>query len=174
MLDEGEKGFLGRNWERCHKAVENTDFTQPSQNLWLGTSISTQADADKNIPILLQIPAAVRFVSIEPMLEQIDLRRYLGECEGCGYTLKDCKAIDRTKHLTCCPDCKHISVDWVIIGCESGPGARLCSLDDIRYVRDQCKEAGVPVFIKQITLNGKCNKYPDQWPEEFQIQEYPK
>jgi len=76
-LDEGHKGYLGRNWDECEKAAEQTDFNNElPPNLWLGTSISTQADADKNIPILLKIPAAVRFLSLEPMLESICLSNY--------------------------------------------------------------------------------------------------
>ncbi len=102
--------------------------------------------------------------------KQIDLDRV-------WYTMKDIPAA--VKYYSAEPLLETIYlrlngwIDWVIIGCESGPGARLCSLDDIRYVRDQCKEAGVPCFIKQIPLNGKCNKKPQEWPEEFRIQEYP-
>jgi protein gp37 len=124
-------------------ADEKQRGTWPN-NIWLGTSISTQADADKNIPILLKIPAAIRFVSIEPMLEIIDLEKYL------------------------------LDLDWVIIGCESGPKARLCSLEDIDYVIDQCKSANVPVFVKQIPINGKCSKHPEKWPAKYRIQEFPK
>ena len=117
------------------------DKIWPLPNLWLGTSISTQPDADKNIPILLQIPSALRFVSLEPMLERIDFYDSLP--------------------------------DWVIIGCESGPKARLCSLDDIRVAAGQAKHAGVPVFIKQVPIFGRCSKDPAEWPRDLRIQEYP-
>ena len=133
------------------------------KNLWLGTSISTQPDAEKNIPILLQIPAAVRFISIEPMLESIDLKHYL------PYSSVKCSAYIRGEKLQ--------AIDWVIIGCESGPGARLCSLADIDYAIDQCRQANVPLFLKQIPLSGKCEKDPAKWPKKYQcadLRQYPK
>lgn len=154
----------------------------PLPNLWLGTSISTQADADKNIPILLQIPAAVRFLSVEPMLPgKIDLWHGTPGWEQCrcGKILK----MPKVGHARC--DCINYdgnmggvfplinNIDWVIIGCESGPNARLCSLDDIRHIRDQCKAANVPVFIKQVPINSKCNNKPVEWPKDLRIQEYP-
>ena len=114
------------------------------KNLWLGTSISTQADADKNIPILLQIPAAVRFISVEPMLESIVFG----------------KAFLRY-------------IDWVIIGCESGPKRRPCGLEWIENVVRQCTEANVPVFVKQMEIGGKVSKKMEEWPEWAQRQEYP-
>ena len=162
----------------------------PYQKVWLGTSISTQADADKNIPILLQIPAAVRFVSLEPMLARIYLpRSYCTECgritrerqtHGCKYgSGGNCRCGKYLSYV----DAK---LDWVIIGCESGPGARLCSIEDIRDAVRQCKEANVPVFVKQVPIDidpgrcqcnschDKCSKKPEEWPEDLRIQEYPK
>ena len=61
--------------------------------------------------------------------------------------------------------------DYAFIGCESGPNARLCSLDDIRYMMQQCREADVKIHVKQIPLDGKCNKNIKEWPKEFQIRE---
>lgn len=131
-------------------------------NAWLGTSISTQPDADKNIPILLQIPAAVRSISLEPILETIQ---------------DNCKGFPRPQ----IPFNRKMvggwfweELDWVIIGCESGPRARLCFIDNIHAVVKQCRAAGVPVFVKQIPVNSKCNKNPDEWPEDLRVQEYPK
>nr|NIP28168.1 DUF5131 family protein [Phycisphaerae bacterium]NIU16026.1 DUF5131 family protein [candidate division Zixibacteria bacterium]NIW21377.1 DUF5131 family protein [candidate division KSB1 bacterium]NIP55642.1 DUF5131 family protein [Phycisphaerae bacterium]NIS52994.1 DUF5131 family protein [Phycisphaerae bacterium] len=150
----------------------------PLPNLWLGTSVSTQADADKNIPTLLQIPAAVRFLSLEPLLERIDLS------EAFNLWCKGEKKIDSIGNVYHKSARGYDLIKQIIIGCESGPGARLCSLDDIRYVRDQCKDAGVKCFIKQIPLPGcrKCrfepcthlhghkqitivSKNPKEWPE---------
>lgn len=117
----------------------------PLSNLWIGTSISTDTDAERNIPILLKIPAAVRFVSIEPILERIDLsQRYLGQIHQC------------------------------IIGCESGPKRRPCKPEWIEDAVRQCVEANVSVFIKQIEINGKVSKNPKEWPEWAQRQEYPR
>mgnify|MGYP001572364649 CR=1 FL=1 len=139
-------------------------------HLWLGVSVSTQADADKNIPILLQIPAAVRFVSIEPMLQWIRISpEYFGYLRTGKFRTRKAIKEYQVKYDKTAP-----KLNWIIIGCESGPGARLCELDDIRNVRDQCKEAGVPVFIKQIPINGKCSKNPAEWPEDMRVQEFPK
>jgi len=115
-------------------------------NLYLGVSISTQKDAEELIPILLQIPTAVRFVSVEPMLEAIDFG-FLPECGA--------------------------ELDWVICGCESGPSRRPCKIDWIRSLRDQCTDAGVPFFLKQMPGDGKLVKMPvldgkvwNQYPRE--------
>lgn len=135
----------------------------PFENVWLGTSISTQADADKNIPLLLQIPAAIHFVSLEPMLELIDL--------ASPYTSELYQKLTKNEYEFDLP-----GIDWVIIGCESGPKARLCSLDDIDYAIEQCREANVPVFLKQIPLNGKCVKKPERWPVKYRdkkLRQYP-
>jgi len=183
----GECNHLGCGLgDRISNGIANSANVPPTEirknwplpNLWLGTSISNQADADKNIPILLQIPAAVRFVSLEPMLERINIREYEEEewrCDGCGefyshfqdYTCNHCGYAERHSEY-------RNQLDWVIIGCESGPKARLCSIGDIRNAVRQCKEAGVPVFVKQIPIDGKCSKDPKEWPKDLRVQDYPK
>jgi protein gp37 len=107
-----------------------SDNPYPFQNLHLGVTCCTQSEADKNIPILLNIPATMKFVCIEPCLEEIDIHIYL--------------VTDR--HETFKP------VDWVIVGCESGQGSRPCQLNWIRSIVNQCKATNVPVFVKQIPL----------------------
>lgn len=89
-------------------------------NTWLGVTAENQKRADERIPILLQIPAAVRFVSIEPMLERIDLTQYL-----------------------------HCGINWTIIGAESGPKKRFFDPKWAESIISQCKKANVPVFYKQ-------------------------
>lgn len=138
----------------------------PLKNLWLGVTAENQEQADKRIPILLQIPAAVRFVSIEPMLGAVDIERYVSLREKC-FGKKGCGFIGISKEFVNpkkdgayrCPKCKKNhsflildSVDWVIVGGESGPGARYCSVDNIRGVVNQCQAANVPVFVKQIHM----------------------
>lgn len=114
----------------------------PLPNLHLGVSISTQAEADEKIPILLQIPAAVRFLSIEPMLEEIYIERVGQFCEG-------------------------YELDWVIVGCESGPKRRPCNTEWVRSIVEQCKMASVPVFVKQVNVQRKVIKMPQAWPQEL-------
>ncbi len=130
--------------------VNYEDFMSPS--LWLGVTAENQKCADERIPILLQIPAAVRFVSIEPMLEGMNLFN-----NGTTY---DIYLKNR--------------IDWVIIGCESGSNRRPCKLEWVRDLVAQCKEAGVAVFVKQLNINGKVVKDIKQFPKKLQIREYPK
>lgn len=133
-------------------------------NLWLGVTCENQPRADERIPLLLQIPAAVRFVSVEPMLESIDLSAWLdpdvfccgGEpeyCQGCerGSWLREKRAYDENGR---------IMLDWVICGGETGPGARPMQSDWARGLRDQCVGAGVPFFFK---------KHGDGWCKDFKI-----
>lgn len=107
-------------------------------NVWLGTSVEDQKTADERIPHLLKTPAAVRFLSIEPLLGPVDLERWL------SYT-PDCDCVGGHDH-----DCTaQAKIDWVIVGGESGPNARPCHPDWVRSIRDQCQAAGVPFFFKQ-------------------------
>ncbi|RLC38220.1 phage Gp37/Gp68 family protein [Candidatus Falkowbacteria bacterium] len=158
-----------------------------AENIWFGTTAENQEMADKRIPILLQIPAAVRFVSVEPMLGPVDLynkkRDYLGPITGTkGQVLED-------------------GLNWVIIGCESGPGARECKTEWVRGLVGQCQSASVPVFVKQLQMYKATNhnkifesadlvrsyycdekvkvkrfltKKIEQFPADLMIREYPK
>lgn len=110
------------------------------ENVWLGATIVNQAEADRDIPKLLQVPARVRFLSMEPLLGPVDLYAsgalFSGPCGGGG----DTGPIEY--------DCTGV-IDWVIVGGESGPGSRPMHLDWARSLRDQCQAAGVPFFFKQ-------------------------
>lgn len=127
------------------------------RNVWLGVSTEDQARADERIPHLLETPAAVRFISAEPLLGPIDLNvawhgedaldaECWGECAWCdkGFPpLHNCQKgnedWERGKS----------GLDWVIAGGESGPSARPMHADWVRSLRDQCAAAGVPFFFKQ-------------------------
>jgi protein gp37 len=103
----------------------------PLPNVWLGVSIENQETADERIPLLLQTPAAVRFISAEPLLGPIDISLYLEEE---GYI-----------------DDQYVRpLDWVIVGGESGRDARPCDLEWIRDIRAQCGFNGVACFVKQL------------------------
>lgn len=97
-------------------------------NVWLGVSVEDQLRADRRIPTLMQCPAAVRFLSVEPMLEEIDLK------------------LDDLLHLAW--DGRRIQ--WVIFGGESGPKARPLHIDWIRDGLQQCKALKIPAFVKQL------------------------
>lgn len=105
----------------------------PWPNVWLGVSVEDQAAADERIPHLLATPAAVRFVSCEPLLAPVDLRRWLwADTEPVTDRV-------RTPRL-----------DWVIVGGESGPGARPMNVAWARSLLAQCKAANIPAFTKQL------------------------
>lgn len=179
----------------------------PLPNLWLGTSIENQQTADERIPHLLQVPAAVRFLSAEPLLGPLELRsatRIAWECGKCrGYFPNPLEEI--------CPSCggrgywsgSHkfnppggqigSGIDWVIVGGESGPGARPCYVDWIRSIVDQCKSAGVACFVKQLgakpydpswhgggthegsrmLLNSSKGGDPSEWPNDLRVRQWP-
>jgi protein gp37 len=105
---------------------------KPPPNLWLGVSVEDQPRADERIPVLLQTPAAVRFLSCEPSLGPVSLRRWCDIDAGDGGTAWQPGGIG-----------------WVIAGGESGPHARPMHPDWARSLRDQCAAAGVPFFFKQ-------------------------
>ncbi len=97
-------------------------------NMWIGVSIEDQKRADERIPLLLQIPAKVRFLSVEPLLEKVDIARSLRPARDTG---------------------NYNPINWVIIGGESGKDRRDCGVEAICDVANQCFNAGVPCFVKQ-------------------------
>jgi protein gp37 len=137
---------------RDYIAVGNFDKrTWPIRNLWLGVTAENQEMADQRIPILLQTPAAVRFVSVEPMLEPMDLERYLWGTVGdtAGYFDRNGKRRSRGAGGQMLMASPLNALHWVICGGESGPGARPMHPNWARSLGDQCHEAGVPFFFKQ-------------------------
>jgi len=109
----------------------------PLPNVWLGVTAENQEMADLRIPILLQIPAAIRFVSIEPMLGPIDLSQWF-PWDSFRKSLPGWKRN---------PDYKQ-GLHWIICGGESGPKVRPMHPDWVRSIRDQCQTADVPFFFK--------------------------
>ena len=102
-------------------------------NVWIGTTVENQTEADRRIPHLLAIPARIRFLSVEPMLGPVDLERVW---------------MDRVQHRF--GDSANLpGLSWVICGGESGPGARPMHPARARSLRDQCNAAGVPFLFKQ-------------------------
>jgi len=151
----------------------------PLPNVWLGVSVEDQARADDRIPDLLATPAAVRFLSCEPLLGPVNLETawhgenaLAGECWGdCNWCKKgpdfppmhNCQAgLQSEAHWMKGRD----GIDWVIAGGESGPGARPMHPAWARSLRDQCADAGVPFFFKQWgewapELEEGCGIHPD-------------
>ena len=134
----------------CIKYLYGDDFPEIMPHVWCGTTVENQEWADKRIPHLLQIPASVRFVSVEPMLGVITLSWYLGELPP----------------LIGGNDIPSKGLDWVICGGETGPGSRPMHPDWARSLRDQCAAAGVSFFMKQMSKKAPI-------PEDLMIREMP-
>lgn len=125
-------------------------------NVWLGATVVNQAEADRDIPKLLAVPARVRFLSIEPMLGPIDLTRTVlhsgpfKPAPGAGRAWQGIKTVNVTMNALK-PGAKsgRPALSWVIAGGESGPHARPAHPDWFRSLRDQCAAAGVPFLFKQ-------------------------
>ena len=115
--------------------------TWPLPNVWLGVSVEDQEKADERIPLLLQTPAVVRFVSYEPALGPVDFSRWL-------HPTREIDVTEGSAEIRPNPH-SHV-LDWVICGGESGPNARPCNVQHIRTAVEQCQAAGVPVFVKQL------------------------
>ena len=184
----------GRQWGRmCDIARQipggshSHNPKYPLENVWMGVSVENQATADARIPLLLQTPAAVHWISLEPQLERVGLARYLRPVDGSG-----------PKFL-----------GWVVQGGESGPGARPFDIQWARNTIDQCREADVACFVKQlgakpywplvnglgqwadhvrfsrdtsreapyhwdeIHLNDRKGSDPAEWPEDLRVQQFP-
>jgi protein gp37 len=144
--------ILTKRPERMKKYFE--DYGCFAGNVWLGVSVEDQNTADERIPLLLatNMPSGKRFVSYEPALGAVDLSKDWDPIGGLR-TWVD-------------------MLDWVIMGCESGPNRRPMDIDWARSIRDQCQAANVPFFLKQGEIDGEVVKMPqfdgvvyDQYPE---------
>jgi protein gp37 len=162
---------------RC--ADSSAPILFPLRNVWLGVSVENQHFADERIPLLLETPAAVRFISAEPLLDEVDLTPHLegDTLAGHGY-----RGFSKGPRL-----------DWAIVGGESGPGARPFDIAWARSIVQQCKDAGVPVFVKQlgavpvigrdagdvfvpdheVLLRDRKGGDPSEWPEDLRVREFP-
>lgn len=160
-----------KEWQRKidymadHPAPAGGLYMQRYSHVWLGVSIEDQATADERIPLLWDTHASLRFVSYEPALGPVDIAPWL--LNG--------------------------SVDWVIVGGESGHGARPCAVEWLESMVEQCRAAKVPVFVKQLGANvvstfrvdetgawawraglkSRKGGDMDEWPPALQVREFP-
>ena len=109
----------------------------PPSNVWLGVSVEDQARAAERIPELAEIPAAVRWLSVEPLIGPVNLTDWL-------------EPVRTAKGDPDHPAVVIPGIDWCVVGGESGPNARPCDLAWIRSIVAQCRDAGVPVYVKQL------------------------
>jgi protein gp37 len=136
-----------RAFEFCHTYGIGTVNKWPA-NVWLGVSVENQAAADERIPLLLETPAAVRFLSCEPLLGPVDLERVQWPQKHKVDVLRG-GAWDYGRIPGFLQHSDMLTIDWVIAGGESGRGARGMHADWARSLRDQCTAANVPFFFKQ-------------------------
>lgn len=136
---------LTKRAARMAEYFETTGRHLHLTNVWLGVTVENQDAGYARIPPLLLCPAPVRFVSCEPML---------------GPGVLDYKWLSR--------------LDWVIVGCESGPRRRACPGNWIvEHVVRQCESVHVPVFVKQVDAYGRVSRDPDEWPPALRRREFP-
>jgi protein gp37 len=127
---------------------------QAPLNIWIGTSAEDQMRADERIPLLLKIPAKVRFLSIEPMIGAVDIRMTYCDLEG---------------------DTVPAGIHWVICGCESGANRRPMKMQWAMDLREQCEAAHVPFFMKQMSDTvKKVTGDIERFPAYLQVREFPK
>lgn len=152
FIEEADNGWRDEAWDiiratphltyqiltkRIERAADHLPPDWPLKNVWLGVSVENQEYADRRIPPLLDIPATVRFLSVEPLIGAVDLVSWFDN-------------IDRTRTGSLMrindfePD-----IDWVVAGGESGPDSRPSHPGWLRSLRDQCIEADVPFHFKQ-------------------------
>jgi protein gp37 len=176
----------------------------PLPNVWLGVSVEDQATADERIPLLLQTPAAVRWVSAEPLLGPVDLTHIQWPGKHRVDALRAGAWDMPGWHPGFVNHSDMERLDWVVTGGESGPHARPCHVDWLRDIVRQCRAADVPVHVKQLgakvdgvplsqfpELSGwradattdeilgplLCDRKggdPAEWPEDLRVREWPR
>jgi protein gp37 len=149
----------------------------PPPNVWLGVSVEDQDRADQRVPKLLETPAALRFLSVEPLLGEVNLRK-VHTTPFIAIDALETGTFNRSK------------IDWVIVGGESGPKARPCDIEWIRAVLGDCQATGTACFVKQLgakvsvqigpatvqiasALRDRKGGDPSEWPADLRVREMP-
>ena len=168
------------DWQLLTKRPHNianmlpADWGDGWSNVWLGTTVEDQKAADLRVPVLLEIPARIRFLSCEPLIGPVVLR---GAYEGCG----DCDPCIAGQRCSMGAHLKALhpeGIHWVICGGESGSKARPMELEWARALKAQCEAGGAAFFFKQtgsvITGSAIDHGYdPARWPEDLRVQQFP-
>jgi protein gp37 len=179
------------DWQLLTKRPENVVGMVPwgsdwPTNVWLGTSVENQTWADARVPVLLDIPAKVRFLSCEPLLGAVNLDRWLPrpfERQQSGYWLYGTDPHGDDKRWV-----SGSAIGWVIVGGESGGKARPMDVAWVLSLVDQCRDNGVPVHVKQLgsvwakdmSVGGELVSRSDpkggnwdNWPTRVRVREFP-
>jgi protein gp37 len=180
LLNDPQFAHMVRHRAEGYGRPATAGWTWPLPNVHLGVSAEDQKWADIRIPALMQTPAAVRFLSLEPLLGPVRLHRGHAHCPTHDFAGGFCSSP--------CPDL--ILPDWMIIGGESGPGARPFNPQWAADLIDDARQAGAAPFVKQLgsvwardtTYAGKTvaahgdtkGGKPQYWPAHLRVREYPK
>jgi protein gp37 len=162
------EAHLHPNVSASHRGVYRASLVSwPLPNVWLGVSCEDQTRADERIPDLLDTPAAVRWVSAEPLLGPIDFTRIAHENDQTDhyYHALDGYVIDGSQSQTA-------QIDWIVVGGESGPGARPMHPEWARSIRDQCAASYVPFYMKQ--MGGVAKSQMPTIPDDLMVRDFPK
>lgn len=126
------------------------DWGTGYSNVWLGVSVENQVEAEKRLPYLAEVPAAIKWISAEPLLGALQLTQFI------GHTL-------------------HQGISWVVVGGESGNAARHLELAWAADIRNQCREANVAFYMKQLSEFDYPKTFRDfkKFPRQLQIREFP-
>lgn len=135
---------INRMIERATGFSDSEMWFCTARNVWIGTSVENQEQADKRIPELMKIPAPVRFLSMEPLLGPVTFDE------------------EWEKFL-----------DWVIVGGESGAKARPMQITWAQFIEYQCRQAGIAFFMKQLGGNPDKRHNIDDFPPELRVREFP-
>jgi len=170
----------GMDWRRRHvlhaamlkhaTSKAGTGSEWPIPNVWLGTSVEDQATADERIPRLRECPAAVRFVSAEPLLGEVDLSQHMWPvCKSVNSATGEVVGYNRQKLLGA--DYARTLLNWVIVGGESGAQARACDASWVRKIVVDCERAEAAVFVKQLgkrVIHHGMTGPGEHWPDGTQ------
>jgi protein gp37 len=204
LTDGMPPALLACAWEACTLNVErineDTEFTTPTTrvfghawplpNVQLGVSAGRPGTANEKVPALLKLPAAVRWVSAEPLLDETDFTK-LALADGLMLNALN-GAITKPSHRGIVMGPK---LDWIVVGGESGTKARRCDIEWIRSIIAQCQKAGTPVFVKQLgsapvfypgneatgyegipqilELDHNKGGEINEWPEDLRVRQWP-
>ncbi len=157
----------------------------PLSHVWLGVSVEDQARANERIPELLETPAAVRWVSAEPLLGPVDFREIAVDGVLTVDALTGIHSDDENGPITGVVGSPDPHIDWIVVGGESGPGARPMQVGWARAIVEQCKASGTKCFMKQLgadpvwedgaflNLRDRKGGDPSEWPADLRIQQLP-
>lgn len=161
------------------KRPENIDLMMPIEflednlNVWLGVTAENQVMADYRIPLLLKSKAETIFVSAEPLLEPINFWKFATREETFGsmYDHRGTYPMYQDIGIKKGSFKYHKGIDWIIVGGESGPNCRKMKPEWARDIQNQCLDAGVPFFMKQMSGNTKTKR--ESIPTDLQVQQFP-